>query len=119
HIFCEKEGITHLPVDIVADIHPLKDIKSLFQIIKIFRKIKPDIVNVGTPKMALLGLIAAKLLGIKQRIYTCRGLRFETEKGLKRFILLMMERLSVALAHKVIYVSPSLQIAAENNNVAN
>ena len=24
-IFCQKEGIKHLPVSIVADIHPLKD----------------------------------------------------------------------------------------------
>jgi len=75
-IFCEKEGIMHLPIDIVAEINLLKDLKSLVQIIGHFRKIKPDIVNLGTPKMALLGIIAAKLLGVNKRIYTCRGLRF-------------------------------------------
>lgn len=118
-LFCEKEGITHLPVDIIADISPLKDLRSLFQIIKSFRQTKPDIINVGTPKMALLALIAAWILGVKHRIYTCRGLRFETEKGFTKFILISMERLSVLLAHQVIYVSPSLLSAAENNKVCN
>lgn len=118
-IFCKKEEIKHLPVNIVADMSPLKDIKSLFQIIKRLKSVKPDVINVGTPKMALLGLIGAWFLGVKHRIYTCRGLRFETEKGLTKVILLAMERLSVLLAHQVIYVSPSLLTAAEKYNVSN
>lgn len=111
-IFCQKEGIKHLPVKIVSDINPIIDILSLIKIIKHFRKVKPDIVNVGTPKMGLLGMIAAKILGVKTRIYTCRGLRFETEKGIKRWILEKMEKYTVSLAHQVIYVSPSLKNAA-------
>lgn len=111
-IFCEKEGCTHLPVTIEKDINPIQDLKTLRQIIRHFKRINPQIINVGTPKMGLLGLMAAKYLGIKTRIYTCRGLRFETEKGVKRAILLSMERLTVELAKKVIYVSPSLMCAA-------
>lgn len=119
-IFCQKEGIEHLPVkDIVAEIHPSKDAKALFQILKHFRKIKPDIVNVGTPKMGLLGMLAAYFLGVEKRIYTCRGLRFETEKGMTRKILLAMEKLTVRLAHQVIYVSPSMYQAALSAGVAN
>lgn len=111
-IFCAKEGIRHLPVDIVADISLFKDLKALAQIIRHFRKIRPDIINVGTPKMGLLGMLAASLLGVKKRIYTCRGLRFETEKGIKRWILMNMERITTHLCHRVIYVSPSLKRAA-------
>ncbi|HMN33650.1 MAG TPA: glycosyltransferase family 4 protein [Chitinophagaceae bacterium] len=116
-IFCEKEGITHLPVDIVADISPWKDLKSLLQIIRHFKKIKPDIVNVGSPKMGLLGSMAAWIIGTKKRIYTCRGLRFETEKGFKRMLLMALERLTVKMVHHVIYVSPSLREAAKNYKV--
>lgn len=119
-IFCQKEGIKHLPVkDLVAEIHPIKDIQALFQIVKHFRKIKPNIVNVGTPKMGLLGMLAAYFLGVKKRIYTCRGLRFETEKGMTRKILLAMEKLTVRLAHQVIYVSPSMYQTALSSGVAN
>lgn len=112
-IFCDKEGIQHLPIkDIVADIHPIKDVKALLQIIQHFRRVKPDIVNLGTPKMGLLGMVAAYLIRVKTRIYTCRGLRFETESGIKRKILMLMENLTVRLAHRVIYVSPSLKDTA-------
>lgn len=114
-IFCQKEGIKHLPVkDLVADIHPLKDSKALFQIIKHFRKVKPDIVNVGTAKMGLLGVIAAKLLGVPKVIYTCRGYRFETETGLLKWLLINFDRLIVSLSDHVIFVSPSLKLEAKN-----
>lgn len=119
-IFCQKEGIKHLPVkNLVADIHPLKDIKALFQIIKHFKRVKPDIVNVGTPKMGLLGILAAKLLGVKKRVYTCRGHRFETESGFKRKLLILMEKLTVWCAHEVIYVSKSLKEKAKQNGLEN
>lgn len=117
-IFCSREGITHLAVDIDNNINFIQDIRSLFQVFLHFRRIKPDVVNLGTPKMGLLGMLAAWLLRIPKRIYTCRGLRFETETGLRRKLLMAMEQLSAKLAHQVIYVSPSLQQAAEKYGVS-
>lgn len=117
-IFVEKEGIPHWPVkNLVPDISPIKDIKALFEVFRIIKKAKPDIVNFGTPKMALLGLISARILGVKKRVYTCRGLRFETISGNTRRILILMEKLTAAMAHKVIFVSPSLAKAAESYNI--
>lgn len=112
--FCQREGITHLPVDVDKTMNPLKDFKALFQIINHFKRVKPDIVNVGTPKMGLLGIMAAWLAGVKTRIYTCRGLRFETEVGFTRWLLKATEKITVKLASKVIYVSPSLLTAAQS-----
>lgn len=119
HLFCKREGCVHLPVSIEKEIAPFKDLKTLIQIIRHLKKVKPDIVNVGTPKMGLLGILAAFLCGIGNRIYTCRGLRFETETGLKRKVLVLMEKLTVFLSKKVIYVSPSLRSAAVKANTAN
>lgn len=107
--FCAEEQAIHLPVDIFRDISVFKDIKALFQIIKYLRKIKPDIVNAGTPKMSLLGILGAYLTGVKKRIYTCRGFRYEHEKGMKRRILKFMEKLTSRLAHSVICISPSVK----------
>ncbi|MBU7569625.1 MAG: glycosyltransferase family 4 protein [Flavobacterium sp.] len=118
HLFCEKEGCTHLPVKITKEISPLKDLRSLFQVIKHFRKVKPDIVNVGTPKMGLLGIIAAYLLGVQNRIFTCRGLRYENTSGLSRFLLRSMEWLTNLLAKKIIFVGHSLQEAAQAGGTA-
>lgn len=106
--FCRDEGCEHLIIEIERDISPLKDLKTLWSIIKIFRKVKPDIINLGTPKVSLLGMIAGFMVGVKKRFYTCRGFRFEHEKGIKRHILISMEQLTSFLSHKVICISNSV-----------
>jgi UDP-N-acetylglucosamine:LPS N-acetylglucosamine transferase len=42
--FCNKEGATLLPISIKREISPFHDLQSLFQIVRIFRRVKPDIV---------------------------------------------------------------------------
>ena len=54
---------------------------TTFIVIKIFRQEKPDIVHSHTPKAGLLGMLAAKLCGIKVRIHTVAGMPLMVEKG--------------------------------------
>lgn len=107
--FCEKEGCTHIAIDIERDIKIFNDIKSLFQIYSKLKEIKPDIVNFGTPKVSLLGLISSYILRVNKRIYTIRGFRFEHEKGMKRKILIWTERITSFCANRIISISPSIQ----------
>lgn len=106
---CEKEDAILLPISIRREISPFRDFKSFLQIYKYLLQIKPDIVNFGTPKISLLGLIAAKLMGIKKRIYTCRGFRFEHEKGILKSILVSMEKIAAKSSTKVLCISKSVQ----------
>lgn len=115
--FCEQENCTLLPVAIEREISLFKDIRSLFVVIKHFRRVKPDIVNAGTPKMGLLAMVAAKLSGVKKRVYTCRGFRYEHEHGVKRKILMTMERISGWCAHQIICISPSLKELGVNDSL--
>jgi len=115
--FCEVEGCDHLVIDIEREISLWKDIKTLFQIIKIFRTVKPDIVNFGTPKVSLLGMIAAYILRVPKRIYTCRGFRFEHERGLKRSILITMDRITSLFAQQVICISNSVKDLGLGNKI--
>jgi glycosyltransferase involved in cell wall biosynthesis len=117
--FCKNENCEHLIIDIERDIALFQDFKTLLQIIKIFKRVKPDVVNLGTPKVSLLGLMAARILGVKKRIYTCRGFRFEHETGMKRKILIAMEKITAACAHQVICISPSLKEYAVKENIFN
>ena len=107
--YCENEGCKMLDVRIARNISLSKDIKTLSALIRMFRKERPDIVNVGTPKMGLLGMIAAWWCRVPNRIYTCRGFRYEHERGKLRKVLKMCERISGACANTIICISPSVK----------
>lgn len=98
----EREGIRTIDVPMHREISLKADIKSLWQLIKVFRKEKPYIVHANTPKGSLLSLIAAKITGVPHRIYYVTGLRYQGASGLFRFILMTMERISCFCATKVI-----------------
>ncbi len=115
--YCAREGCKLLPINIEREISLSNDFKSLFQIFRHFRRIKPDIVNLGTPKVSLLGMIAARLLGVKRRIYTCRGFRLEHEKGFKKKILIVMEKITAFLAQDVICISESVRTFGIENKL--
>lgn len=104
----QQESCRHIVVPMTRKITPVQDIRCLIQLIKIFRTEKPDIVHTHTPKAGLLGMIAAKICGVKTRIHTVAGLPLMTEKGLKYWILNFTERLTYACANKVWPNSPSL-----------
>lgn len=108
-ILCEKEGAIHLPISIQREIKPFHDVRTLIQIIRIFYRVKPDIVNLGTPKVSLLGMMAAWLMRVPVRIYTCRGFRYEHESGRLKKMLITFERFISWASHKVVCISKSVQ----------
>jgi glycosyltransferase involved in cell wall biosynthesis len=115
--YCEREGCELLEVNMRREISPFLDIMALFKIIIIFQKIKPDIINFGTPKVSLLGMIAARIIGVKHRIYTCRGLRYEHESGVLKKILMLMEKITSYCAHDIICISNSVMELGVRDNI--
>ena len=103
------EGVRGMEVPMAREISPLRDLVSLWRLSLTMRALRPTITNVGTPKAGLLGGLAAWLNRVPCRIYTLRGLRFETTTGLKRRLLICADRLACHLAHRVICVSHSLR----------
>lgn len=117
--YCINEGCNYLEIKIKRKISPLYDLYTLLNLIRLFVICRPDIVNLGTPKISLLGMIAAKITRVRKRIYTCRGFRFEPEKGIKRQLLIITERITALFAHKIICISPSLQELGIKNRIFN
>lgn len=115
--FCETEGAVLLPVPIEREISPAKDLKALKIIYDYIKTYKPDVVNVGTPKMGLLGTIAARFLKVPNRIYTCRGFRYEHESGFKKWLLVRFEKLINNSVHHIICISKSVKDKGEQDNV--
>lgn len=98
----EREKVRTIAVNMEREISPLKDVVSFFRLWLLLLKERPAILTANTPKGSLLSLIAAKLAGVKHRIYIVTGLRFESEKGKKKKLLIYMEKLACAAATKVI-----------------
>jgi len=108
-LVAEREGIQVLAVPMAREMSPLDDVASLIRMLSVVRRYRPQIVNAGTPKAGLLGMIAAWAAGVPTRIYTLRGLRLETAGGPSRRLLTMTEKVACGCAHHVVCVSDSLR----------
>ena len=86
----------------------LRDLRAVVVTLKELRRIDPDVVLASTPKAALLTLLAARLAGVRVRVFHVRGARWEGAKGLSKQVLLLADRLTAACSTHVLAVSPSL-----------
>ena len=103
-----NENCRHIIVPMTRKITPVTDLKCLWKLIKIFRAEKPDVVHSHTPKAGLLGMLAARISGVKVRIHTVAGMPLMVEKGLKLKLLIFIEKLTYWSANQVWPNSPSL-----------
>ncbi len=94
----EREGVRIVDLSMTRSISPFKDIISIWKMFCLFRKEKPDIVHSHTPKAGLVSMIAAKLSGVPIRLHTVAGLPLETSRGLRRRVLLAIEKLVYSLS---------------------
>lgn len=106
HGWNEIDTVAHLvkchKVAMSRHIDIWKDIKSLFQLWRFFRRERPRMVHSMTPKAGLLCMLASKLAGVPVRVHTFTGLIFPTSKGLKRRILMATDWLTCACATHII-----------------
>lgn len=92
---------TH-PVFMYRRMSPIKDLKSLWQIIRVFQMGKPYMVHSMTPKAGLLCMLAAWITRVPRRVHTFTGLVWPTSTGLKRRILMFTDWVTCACATHVI-----------------
>lgn len=84
---------------------PINMARSLISIYRIFRQERFDIVQYATPNASFISSIAAKLAGIKFRVYAFWGMRYEGFSGLKRKVFMATEKLTCSLSTHVRIVS--------------
>ena len=89
----KREGVRTVNVPMQRAIRPLQDLVSLWQLYRLFKKEKPQIVHSITPKAGLLSMVAAKMAGVPIRIHTFTGLIFPSKQGMLQQLLIAMDRL--------------------------
>jgi glycosyltransferase involved in cell wall biosynthesis len=109
---CAREGVEFCAIPMRRAIAPFADAVSLLRLWLLLRRLRPDLVEFGTPKAGLLGTLAARFCGVPMRVYMLRGLKLERATGLKRRLLLATERLAAKSAHVVLCNSESLRTQA-------
>lgn len=97
-----REGVRTVGVPMQRKIAPLRDLVSLFRLIAVFRKERPDMVHSITPKAGLLSMMAARVTRVPVRVHTFTGLVFPYAKGVKRPLLWFTDHLTAACATHVI-----------------
>ena len=101
HEVANDENIRTIVVEMTRTISPFQDFKSVWQLYKIFKKEKPQIVHTHTPKAGTVGMLAAKLAGVPHRLHTVAGLPLLVTKGNKRKLLDFVETKTYSWATKV------------------
>lgn len=95
----------NLPVYIVPmrrGISIWNDLISVFRMVRVLHVMKPDLVHSYTPKAGLVTMLAAYLCRVPVRIHTFTGLIFPTSFGIKKRILIWIDRLICACATHVV-----------------
>lgn len=113
----EKEGVKTIAVPMERHISLKKDVVSLFKLIKVFRRERPQMVHSMTPKAGLLCMVAAWLTRVPVRVHTFTGLVFPTAQGLKRKILMLTDAITCACATHIIPEGEGVKADLQNNGI--
>jgi glycosyltransferase involved in cell wall biosynthesis len=91
------------------DLNIFKDISVLLELIKLFRKERPDVVHLNSSKIGGLGGLAGRIVGIKKIIFTGHGWAFNEDRSfISRKLITIAHWLTVILSHTTIAVAHSV-----------
>lgn len=110
-------NITWIDLNISRKISPWQDLKALFNLFMLCRKLSPDIVHSIMPKAGLLSSIAARAAGTAVRMHTFTGQVWDTKTGLSRWLFQCLDRLVVTLNSVCLTDSPSQSLHLANHGI--
>ena len=95
------------------------DAKLLFELIKIIRKEKPDVVHLNSSKIGALGAIAAKLARVPRVVFTAHGWAFRDPRQVwEKYAIIAVSRLAALFQDRIICVSECDKEAALKYKIA-
>lgn len=88
------------------EITPTKDVRTLYTLTILLKRMKPDIVHTHSSKAGILGRIAARLAGVPVIVHTIHGFGFTPfQSSLRRRFLIETERAAARVTTRFISVS--------------
>jgi glycosyltransferase involved in cell wall biosynthesis len=86
-------------------INPWRDALGLVELVRLCRRLRPDIVHAHSSKVGVLGRVAAALARVPARVYTVHGWSFAAYDGLAGRMYLWLERLMRPLTTATVCVA--------------
>ena len=102
------------------EIRPGKDLQALFQLVRLFRRIRPQIVHTHSSKAGILGRLAAALAAVPVVIHSVHGFSFSPHQSFfKRNFYRFAERACRRLTDHFLFVAcADIELARELKLVA-
>ncbi|MEO7216478.1 glycosyltransferase [Mucilaginibacter sp.] len=101
-----KYNVPYINLEITIEIAPLSDLKSIIETIKLVRRLKPDIIHAHSSKAGMTTRLAS--IFFKPKVfYTPNAYAYLGQKGLKRKVLLWIEKLAIPFTDFLLAASQS------------
>jgi glycosyltransferase involved in cell wall biosynthesis len=103
----EEAGVKTLLIkNAQRDIDAKKEFGLLFELIKIFKKEKPDIIHLNSSKMGFTGALAGRIAGVKKIVFTAHGWAFnENRSFISKYFFRLLHNITIMLCDHTIAVS--------------
>ncbi|ANF58401.1 glycosyltransferase family 4 protein [Halotalea alkalilenta] len=98
-------------------ISPVHEIKATVEMVRLLRRIRPDIVHTHTSKAGILGRVAARVAGVKGIVHGVHILPFLNVGRVEKITYLVAERALVPFTDKYVNVSQGMMTAGIESNV--
>lgn len=90
----EREGVRYFELELTRTLNPLKDLISLIKAVKLIASLKPDIVHTHSPKAGIIGMLSSWICRVPLKIHTVAGLPLMEATGLRKWILIQVEKIT-------------------------
>tara|TARA_R110000787_G_scaffold59922_14_gene135978 strand:+ start:50013 stop:51170 length:1158 start_codon:yes stop_codon:yes gene_type:complete len=107
--FGKKERVSTFYIPLTRKITPFKDLLAIWKLYKHLVKEKPQIVHSHTPKAGIIAMLASYFANVPNRLHTVAGLPLMEHTGLKRQLLIVVEKTTYKLATQVYTNSDGLR----------
>lgn len=98
----KDEGVKTYSIEMTRKITPLKDLIAIIKMTILFLMEKPYIVHSHTPKAGFVSMTAAWFARVPNRIHTVAGLPLMEAKGIRKKVLILIEKIIYYTATKVL-----------------
>jgi len=105
-----EAGGVDLPVTLIPQLRrdpsPLADLRALWQIYRLLRRERPDVLHTHSAKAGILGRWAGFFAGVKHIVHTPHGhVLYGYARGPRNWAYLLAERMTAPITHRLVALS--------------